>query len=150
MDCHYPAQLFRDYYRFAFVRNPWDRLVSCWQNKVIAKNYFGSSHDVLLEMQIFKNFLTFVEDLDLETCDPHLRSQSRLIDLNSIDFIGRFETFQENLTQVIKILGLDSIVIDRKNASRFRSDYSDYYDESLKDRLARLYRRDINIFRYEF
>ena len=33
----YTPSLYHDYFKFAFVRNPWDRVVSCWAEKILAK-----------------------------------------------------------------------------------------------------------------
>lgn len=41
---------FRDCYKFAFVRNPWDRLVSCWLNKVVNSNCFNFSKSTYVRM----------------------------------------------------------------------------------------------------
>lgn len=150
MFCHYPTNLYKDYFKFAFVRNPWDRLVSCWRNKVVDSNYFELSSDKLLEMQNFENFVDFVAQKNIETCDHHIRLQSKLIDLNSVDYIGKFENFNEDLSAIVQIIGLDSINIEQKNASKDRLSYKQYYDESLKDKVAEIYRKDISIFSYEY
>jgi len=150
MKCHYPINKYKEYFKFAFVRNPWDRLVSCWLNKVVNANYFQFSADRLLEMQKFENFVNFVADHNIERCDHHIRLQSKLIDLNNVDYIGRFEDFEEHLLKVIQLIGLDSINIKQKNASKNRTNYRQYYDESLRNKVAEIYGKDINIFSYDY
>jgi hypothetical protein len=150
MFCHYPTNLYKRYFKFAFVRNPWDRLVSCWQNKVVDSNFFNFSDKILLEMKTFKNFVDFVEHRNIELCDPHMQLQSKLIDLNNVDFIGRFENFEEDLSKVIKIIGVEARAISRKNVSKNKAEYWQYYDDKLKDKVAKIYCKDINILQYTF
>ncbi len=150
MFCHYPSNLYKEYFKFAFVRNPWDRLVSCWHNKVVEENYFNFPDETLLKMQTFGNFVDFVESQNIEKCDNHIRLQQKLIDLNNVDFIGRFENFNNDLSKVIKTIGITSIAINHKNFSAQRFDYRDYYDAALKGRIAKIYHKDIRIFNYDF
>ena len=150
MSCYYPKNLYKGYFKFAFVRNPWDRLVSCWQNKVVDFNKLKFSDDRLLKMQKFSNFVSFVRDQNIETCNHHIRLQSKLIDLNSVDYIGRFENFEEHLSKIIELIGLDSINIEHRNPSKRKSNYREYYDESLKRKVAEIYSKDINIFSYDY
>ncbi|MEK8017306.1 MAG: sulfotransferase family 2 domain-containing protein, partial [Candidatus Parabeggiatoa sp.] len=87
----YSPKYYQNYFRFAFVRNPWDRLVSCWLSKAIHLNrkggrnrdifaFYGKSPE---ELQKFEDFIDFISTLDLETSDAHFRLQCRLIDLNN-------------------------------------------------------------------
>ncbi|MFC1866518.1 sulfotransferase family 2 domain-containing protein [Thermodesulfobacteriota bacterium] len=149
MFCYYPTKLYNGYFKFAFVRNPWDRLVSCWKNKVVDSNYYRFSDKQLLKMQSFENFVEFVKSKDIKRCDHHIRLQSKLIDLNVVDFIGRFERFEEDLIKVTQIIGIEYIKT-YKNESKNKSNYMEYYDDRLQSMVADLYRRDINIFQYDF
>jgi len=143
---YYPVNIYKDYFRFAFVRNPWDRLVSCWRDKVVRRKYFGLSEGE----NDFESFIDYiVANVDLETGDSHLRLQSSLIDLNHIDFLGRFEKFKDDLTEVMNILDVNA-VIKKRNASPRKADYREYYSEQTKDKVAKLYKKDIQIFNYEF
>lgn len=148
--CHYPTDLYRGYFKFAFVRNPWDRLVSCWQNKVVESNHFKFADDTLKKMQTFGNFVDFVERQNIEKCNNHIRLQQKLIDMNNVDFIGRFENFNDDLSKVIEIIGIKPVTITRKNISARRLAYREYYDTGLKEKVAKIYHKDINIFNYDF
>ncbi len=149
-DCHYPVNKYKEYFKFAFVRNPWDRLVSCWLNKVVRSNLYHFSAEMLPRMQEFENFVDYVvENMDLECGDLHLRFQSKLIDFNHIDYLGRFENFTADLEEVLDILGIEG-VIEKKGASPGRKGYREYYTDSTKDKVYKLYKRDIKIFNYEF
>jgi Sulfotransferase family len=150
MSCHYPASLYRGHFKFAFVRNPWDRLVSCWRNKVVDSNYFHFTDAKLPQTPEFGTFVDFVADLNIETCDHHLRLQSQLIDLNEIDYLGRFESFEEDLLEVVQTIGLGPVNIEKHNVSRSERGYRQYYDEGLKAKVAKVYRKDIKLFAYEF
>jgi len=150
MNCYYPQSRFEDYFKFAFVRNPWDRLVSCWHNKVLDSNIFNFSREELADMQEFSNFVEYVEHLDIERCNHHIRLQTKLIDLNQVDFLGRFENFEQDLRFVIERLNLDQTEIPHKNVSKKRTNYREYYNDDLIEKVGKIYRRDINHFRYEF
>ena len=146
--CHYPVHQFEDYFKFAFVRNPWDRLASTWRNKVRDSNHFRLSQDRLEALQDFGEFIEFVSSLDLENCDPHIRLQCRLIDLNHVDFIGRFETFEEDFREVMRRIGIELDSVERRNATVSTGSYHRYFDDSTRAKVAQLYARDIAIFGY--
>lgn len=150
MSVHYPQNLYKNYFKFAFVRNPWDRLCSCWRNKVIDSNYFKFESKELEIMQDFNNFVNFVEKLKIESCDHHLRLQSKLVDLNNIDYLGRFETFSEDLVEVFQNLNINTNEISKKNASKNPKHYHKYYDDKLAEKVYKIYKNDIKIFNYKF
>lgn len=145
-----PANRYPDYFKFAFVRNPWDRLVSCWKDKVVSYNYFRFSDSDRSKLKSFENFVAFLEGVDIESCDLHLRSQSKLVDVDNLDYIGRFESFSSDLHALVQKLELGEVKIKRLNASDNRKNYRKYYDEALRQKVASIYREDIEIFSYNF
>jgi len=146
----YSELQYQNYFKFAFIRNPWDRLVSCWINKVLNNNYFGFSDSDHLQMQKFNSFVDYLEDIDVRVCDQHIRLQSRLIDLNNIDYIGRFESFEKDLKAIIKALELGVPGITKRNFSINRKAYREYYNELIMQKVAGIYFNDINIFSYQY
>ncbi len=148
---HYPVKLYKDYFKFAFVRNPWARLVSCWQNKVIDSNVeFDFEETELKRMQHFEAFVDFVASLDIDKCNSHLRSQTALIDLNNIDYLGRMETFGDDVNHIFRRLGLNEKEVVPRNVTANKKPYQDYYSRELAAKVSQIYRKDIQIFGYRF
>ena len=147
---HYFPKLRRDYFKFAFVRNPWDRLVSGWMNKVVDRNFFGFDETELKRMREFPNFVDYVADLDMAKCDRHLAPQSSLIDLNNVNFVGRMENFDADFGVVLDRIGVNLDKVDRKNVSEARKSYRDYYTDETAQKAHDIYARDVSIFGYEF
>jgi len=137
------------YYSFAFVRNPWERLVSCYADKV--KGGGSWSGGGLKEKP--KTFDAFVESVitqDLHTCDAHFRLQSALIDLNTVSFVGRYESFDRDLQKVLSNLSVPHEQPRARSVSGGGRIFRSYYTPTLVDHVASAYRRDIQIFGYSF
>lgn len=149
-NCHYPKHLYKDHLKFAFIRNPYDRLVSCWKNKVVHNNYFRFSDKTLMEMQKFENFVDYVASKNIEKCNAHFRLQSKLIDLNEIDYIGRFENFESDLSHIFQLLKINNPSFERLNSTNNGEHYSEYYDQKLRMKVGKIYEKDLNIFSYKF
>lgn len=150
MFCHYPPALYNDYFKFAFVRNPWDRVVSCWKNKVLDYNYLDLSSEQLHELKDFSHFIEYISLMNMEECDHHLRLQSKLIDLNNIDYVGRFENFESDLRVITERLNLQHLSIPHKNATHKNESYQTFYTNETRQKVYELYEKDIKIFGYKF
>lgn len=147
---YYAPRRYASHFKFAFVRNPWDRLVSCWHNKVIdqpKKRLFG---DRIEDLKSFGAFVDFVAGQDLTACNRHYRLQCRLIDLDRVDFLGRLERFSDDFRIVCNTLGLPAEEVEKVNVSNRQRDYRLYYDDALAEKVATLYRRDITLFGYTY
>ena len=147
---HYPVNLSGGYFKFAFVRNPWDRLASCWRDKIINNNHFQFGDYEYEKMKKFEDFVDFVSGLNIDKCDRHLRSQSALIDLNMVDYLGRMETFDNDASHIFKRLGLPQKEIERENVTTTKKKYQEYYSEHMAEKVSRIYQKDIQIFGYQF
>lgn len=64
-----PSKLYEGYFKFAFIRNPFDRLVSCWLNKVYRRedNRFKADPRMCSSMQTFSGFIGFVGKRSINT-----------------------------------------------------------------------------------
>lgn len=148
---HYPVHLYADYFKFAFVRNPWDRLVSCWRDKVVHLNHFKFKDARHKKMQNFKNFVVdFVSKKNVKKCDEHLCLQTAMIDINAINYLGRMETFEDDLNVILRKLGLPEKEVIRLNVTSLKTDYRSYYDDQLAEKVAQIYQKDIQVFGYQF
>lgn len=139
-----------DYFKFTFVRNPWDRLVSCYLEKILQqrrwREIFGSSPS-------FADFVRIVHGIPDEKADMHYRSQylnlTDSFDKLVVDFVGRVETLHDDMKAVASVRSLDySLGHFRK--SNGRRTYREYYEKKTRDLAGERYAKDIKLFGYEF
>ena len=149
--CPYDPEKWADYFKFCFVRNPWDRLLSAYTSKVRNKQGGCSAYLQSFEQSIpFTDFVKIVKDYyDL---DRHLMPMHDLVmgkDFSNMDFVGRFENFEEDFLFVLKTTGLPCRDIPHRNKTK-HGHYSDYYDDEAREIVSKVYKRDIEYFGYEF
>ncbi len=150
MRVRYPWASFEDYYTFAFVRDPLERFVSAWRDKVVADNYFDFDDATLQRMQSVEEFARWAADQDLAalpSTDHHIALQSRLIDLNRVDFVGRLEDFDAGFAEVCSRIGTVVAPATPRNQTAPPGQRSDVSDE-VRDLVRRMYQRDYQIFGY--
>jgi hypothetical protein len=157
--------------RFSFVRNPYDRLVSCWadkfQDRPLVRGQRGViDHYLRVRAEIdpglpagsdrtlsFADFITVATSTADRRIDGHWNLQTDIIDVPGIplDMIGRVESFHRDIVRVLDHAGAGGSLRARSlrpvNASR-RGRCADYYDSGLADRVHRAYARDFDAFRY--
>ena len=146
---------FQEYFKFCFVRNPWDRLLSAYlflrrggMNEADA----AWAQQNLADYDEFESFvLNWVNDQNIWKW-VHFRPQYDWIcDENQqclMDFVGRMESIDADFQHVADRLR-PSAKLPVKNRTR-TDHYSTYYTDAMRDIVARVYRVDIQMFDYEF
>ncbi|WP_435577587.1 sulfotransferase family 2 domain-containing protein [Gilvibacter sp.] len=165
---HVDSKTFEDYFKFCFVRNPWERLVSLYRFRgfstvcsfaVFVDHYL--EHYISHENWFFKPQTEFIFDAN---------------DNPLCDFIGRMENLQKDFDIVLERLSMPQGVLPHTNKSveKWASaktlklylkhpslifhngsipktvDYRDHYSAKTLAQVHRLYERDIRLLNYQF
>lgn len=141
--------VFSDYYKFAFVRNPWDRIVSQFaymQQRPDLMDYLGMTAETE-----FKAYLDLIRLKEHVQWMPQVRF---LLDQDGsvlVDRIGRLESFNEDCAQIFAALGLTLDQLPgHANRSKRHSFRYYYSDRETIDMVADLFAEDVDYLGYEF
>lgn len=140
-----PDWLAPNYTRVAFVRHPIERFVSAWQNRVMRANAYDFDDETREKMRNLTNFIDWFAEQDPATCDRHLRLQTRLIPEKGLDLLGRMETFEEDLDQFLRMVGLTRETKHHRNQSKKEKPQLASAD---LQRLTEIYAPDLERFGY--
>ena len=134
-------QQFDEYFKFAFVRNSWDRELSLY--KYILKTPKHYYHKQCLQ---FVNFSEYLRKRQVLLQQYDFLSNNGEI---QVDFIGRFENFQQDFNTVCDKIGIPQQQLPHRNKSKHKH-YTEYYDDETREIVAQKYARDIEYFGYKF
>ena len=145
------------HFSFSFVRNPFDRLVAAYNNKVIQieepplpmKN-MGIKHGMS-----FSDFLDILVETPLNRFDVHVIPQHHLLCLGKTivpKFVGRVEQIDDHWSELRSILKRREITLmenlPQKNVRRSeRSSLQNYFcKDTITEKAIKLYQTDIDLF----
>ncbi|MFZ5802062.1 MAG: sulfotransferase family 2 domain-containing protein [Candidatus Omnitrophota bacterium] len=161
-----PTESYYDFFKFAFVRNPLSRLVSCYLNKIktdlaglepkTRQLYTDRGVFIYYEKlwpktdfasMTFENFVDWVSAIPDEKSENHFCSQYRFFNRQDLDFIGRLETFETDLKFVLETLKLRSRIpyLTRTGA---QESWRSYFTPSALRTACRRYQTDMAEFGY--
>lgn len=156
-----PPDEWSAYFKFGFVRNPFDRLVSAW--KMFSEGIEDTGWKIPLDL---KPGMTLSEFLEIVTDDSIGYGESRragkirirnhtlpqthkFYSIDVADFVGRFENFSADVTWVFEKLGIAKPPPQPRHVSK-RGPYRQYFDDSTRTIAAGFYAADLQQFGYEF
>ena len=138
-----PSERYQSYFKFAFVRNPWDRLVS--EFEYIKTQNTHSRHKKLSQMT-FEDYITYQGQRPAAHQFNVLCNKSG--DLG-VDYVGKFERLDDSLVEISNKVKLDCSQIPHINKIK-RQPFQSYYNATTAEKVAKLWAKDIAVFDYQF
>lgn len=135
---------FGAYFKFAFVRNPWDKAVSQYmltRRRPDLQEFIGMN-----EADSFKRYLELIGRREHVQWAPQYRFISDENGQQIVDFIGRFEHLERDALHVFSRIGAQG-PLPHAHATE-RLPLSDYYDREAVEIVAHHYAHDIELFGY--
>ncbi len=166
----YDKSDFEAFFKFAFVRNPFDRLLSGYRfmaqqaeltaaaGKSIRTGKDGKplASSAVTGHEDFEHFVTnWVTPTNVRVFE-HFRPQHRFVCTPDgripFDHLGRFESMAESFDVITERLGVD-VELRHDRPSRDRGDdrhYADHYTPSMRRIAEQVFARDLRLFDYTF
>lgn len=141
-------EIFKRYFKWATVRNPWDRFVSMYHFRKLHKNMKDDPFCTSNNDWTFEYWLNYHHEVGME---PKMASQLFWITIDDkieLDFVCRFETLNEDFNYVKKHIGF-TLDLPHHNKTPHEP-YPTYYTKKTIDLVARISSADIEAFKYTF
>jgi hypothetical protein len=150
---------FKKYYRFSFVRNPWDRAISAYNFvkqggtslvQPLPNNIYKSSM-----VDTFDTFLTeWLQHQDLGEIDVVFEPQYKYIfdyDENLlVDFVGKIENIEIDLKKIESKINRKIEMKNLNKSNRTTNPYHSEYTNESFEIISKIYAKDIALFNYDF
>lgn len=152
VDAEYP-----DFLHFAIARNPFDRMVSFWADKIAGEGMTDGMQQLGFSSSMeFAEAVRFACSLPDDDTDPHIRSQCFLLaDARGrlrVDLLLRFERLDhdwEALRQIVRHQsGAQLPALPKRRVSEHRPSH-DYFDEETRRLVADRYAQDFALLGYD-
>ncbi|MCH9697114.1 MAG: sulfotransferase family protein [Gammaproteobacteria bacterium] len=136
--------IWEEYFKFCFVRNPYDRFVSycCFSNQ---DNQRMQSEPLATMKMVLENNKNQQKIL----FRPQYQFVYTLSGERLVDYVGRYEHLQSDFNHICAKLAIPTRSLSLVNASR-RASYFHYFDSELQEMVYSFYEKDFKYFNYVF
>jgi hypothetical protein len=144
-----------EYFIFAFVRNPFSRVVSMyeWWKQTVWKGESKKKKEI--SNMSYEEFTSSeyigYSSLDFLTSKRTKKFHSEYSRTMQVDYIGRQEDMWRDFAYICGILNLPKITLEKHNVSKNKAPtYQEYYNSRSISNIQRLFREDLQEFNYHF
>lgn len=139
------TQAWRDYFTFAFERNPFDRVVSAWHYMKKNREAKGT----------YRPDMTLAAYIENENALTRLRDRGwglyTVNDAVIVDKVYRFEELNDAMADIYDRLGIpDGEPLMQTKVSKREAGYRDYYDDATRKAVETAFARELDTFGYSF
>ena len=147
-------KMWNSHFKFAFVRNPWDQMVSCYNWWLQVAPQWEKNDEVVAAIRNAGDFNGFMQlrygreminDFDGSTFDWISDENGSLI----VDYVARFEGLQDDWREICRQMGAPYKPLPHLNRTA-RAHYRDYYTSETRDFIAKRFHRTIEMFGYTY
>ena len=138
-----PLKLYDSYFKFGFVRDPWDWQVSLYHYTLVKKDHH--QYQLVSEMKDFKEYIHWRVNNDV-----HLQKEFFYDEDGNciVDFIGRLENLETDFESILgKIDASEELPHVNKRKERYH--YLTFYDQESIDLVNNAFSEDILTFGYK-
>ena len=138
-----PEGVYDNFYKFAFVRNPWD-----WQVSLYHYMLRDTAH---LQHALIKSMKDFDEYIDWRVSSEKRLQKDFVTDRNGeliVDFVGRYESLLEDFQHVCETLKVTASLPHLNKSPHM--DYRSYYTSNSIKIIEENFKDDIEFFGYSF
>ena len=143
------ASFFSNAFKFASVRNPWERAVSLFFRKEGVRDQQNLSFDQFIENHLYASDTCVHPTLHKNQLDWICDDNGKIL----LDYIFKLENFSNAIKEIFErtngLIRLENTVAN-KNESSKSSEYRNLYSEKTKKMIARRFEKDIDTFRFTF
>ena len=163
---NYGKEKFEEYFKFAFVRNPWDRFISLWvkfKEEVKLQEQFNGLFDLHIDYN-FKEphellkFLLLAHRKDL-LLPRWFKPQYEYVHDENLrvltNYVGMYEKFQFSFDFLCDRIDVPHKTLpwsseDHRRKKKDGKHYTEWYDDIMISAVAEIYHNDIRTWGYEF
>jgi len=146
-------EIWKNYFTFSFVRNPWDWFVSNFYWDLFQYDKAKSEGRAIKYRRRFivdecnSDFTTYVRK-GAARPDWFVFTQAKDF-IGNVEYIGRFENLNNDMTTICNRLGVFYTGFPHENKMN-REHYTKYYDNTTKEIVYNIFKEDIEHFGYSY
>ena len=134
-------KVFDNYFKFGFVRNPWDWQVSLYTYMLKLESHH--QHDLIKSMKNFDEYIDWRVHNDLHLQKEFFYDKDKCL----MDFIGKIENLEEDFKSVCEKVKIN-VELPHLNVSRKNDNYLKYYSKESLLMVKEAFEEDIKLFGY--